>query len=148
LSSNNIYPAVAFNFDVKFNGGGITGEVGFQEVSGLEVSLGTEEIKVGGAGNSTLTLPASQKFSNLILKRGYATNSSLRKWVHKAILDFEITPVTITILLLNSESKPIMTWIAHNAWPVKWKLDPFKSMESNIAIESFELIYERLSIAK
>lgn len=141
----NNYPAVAFNFEVKFNGGGISGEGGFQEVSGLEAKLGVQEVKIGGGSSLVTRLPIPPTFKNLVLKRGVIKNSSLRNWVKKAIFDFEFTPITVTINLLDEKQNPILTWIAHNAWPVSWDVGAFDSLKSDIAVETFELAYDRLT---
>ena len=146
MTDNNTYPAVAFNFEVKFNGGGISGEAGFQQVSGLDAQLGVQEVKTGGGSSSVYRLPQPASFPNLVLKRGIITGSSLRTWVKKAIFDFEFTPITVTVNLLNSEQSPILTWIAYNAWPVKWTVGDFNSQESQIAVETFELAYDRLTV--
>jgi len=146
LTNNNSYPVTAFNFEVKFNGGGISGEAGFQQVSGLDAQLGVEEVTAGGGGTSVHRLPKPASFQNLVLKRGVIANSSLRNWAKKAIFDFEFNPVTVTINLLNSDQKPIMTWVAHNAWPLKWSIGSFHSQENQLALETFELVYDSLTV--
>ena len=102
MTGENTYPAVAFNFAVKFNGGGISEEAGFKSVSGLNAELKTQEVKVGGGGQSFYRLPQYVQYNNLILKRGIIKSSTLRKWVTDAIFHFKITP--ITCLLYTSPS--------------------------------------------
>ena len=146
MSNPNTYPAVAFNFNVKFNGAGITAEGGFQEVSGLEAELGVQEVKAGGGGNTLYRLPLPATYKNISLKRGVIAGTSLREWVRKAIFDFEFTPVNVAIILLNEKQKPILRWIIYNAWPVKWTVDSLHSQENKIAVETFELAYDRIDV--
>ena len=148
MSDENIYPPVAFNFEVKFDGGGISDYGSFKEVSGLSAQLGIEDINTGGGGSSISRLPKPASYQNLVLKRGIITGSSLRDWVQKAIFEFEFTPISVTINLLDGEQKVIMTWLASNAWPVKWDVGSFNSQENEIAVESFELAYDHLTVQK
>lgn len=146
MTEKNISPAVAFNFEVKFNGGNISGDGGFQEVSGLSAQLGVQDINSGGGSSSVLRLPKPASFQNLVLKRGIITSSSLRDWVRKAIFEFEFTPISVTVHLLDSKQNPILTWVANNAWPVKWDVGAFNSQENQVAVETFELAYDSLTV--
>ena len=146
MTETNNYPAVAFNFDVKFSGGGISGDGSFQEISGLSAQLSVEEVSFGGGGASVCRLPKPATFKNLTLKRGFVVSSTLRDWVRRAIFEFEFTPITVTIHLLDGNQNPIMTWIASNAWPVKWEIGAFNSQKSEIAIETFEIAFDNLTV--
>ncbi|MCF6357307.1 MAG: phage tail protein, partial [Draconibacterium sp.] len=95
------YPPLGFHFKVEFTN--IEGEFQFQSVSGLTVSLETEEIAEGGENRFKHKLPVKTSFPNLILKRGLLVNSDLIKWCRKAVEDFNITPTDIVISLLNEE---------------------------------------------
>lgn len=139
-----MYPAVNFHFDVKFNGGDINAEGGFQQVSGLEAKLGTEKVKSGGP-TPFFDLPSPASYQNLKLTRGVMKGSSLRHWVTQAIYNFEFTPITVTIILLDEEQNPIITWTAYDAWPVSWKVDDLNSESGKVAIETFELAFSRLT---
>lgn len=142
-SDSALYPAVNFHFDVKFTGGDIKAEGGFQQVSGLSAKLGTQAVTAGGGTNLSLPTPAT--FNNITLKRGVMVGSSLRHWVTQAIYNFEFTPITITIMLLDAQQNPIITWTLYNAWPVSWSVDDLNSERSGIAIETFELAFERVT---
>lgn len=143
-SDSALYPAVNFHFDVKFNGGGINAEGGFQQVSGLQAELGSEKVNVGGSA-SYLDLPTETTFQPLTLTRGVMKGSKLRDWVTQAIFNFEFTPITVTIILLDEEQNPIITWTAYNVWPVSWKVDDLNSESGKVAIETFKLSFSRLT---
>jgi len=140
----NYYPPLGFHFRVEF--ANIKGEFEFQSVSGLNVELETEQIAEGGENRFKHRLPVRTKFTNIILKRGLKVNSDLIKWCRDAVLDFNITPTDMTIILLNEEHEPLQTWNVVHAWPVKWEVTDLNAEESKITVESIELAYNYFNI--
>lgn len=140
------YPPVNFFFRVIFHGAGIKGETSFQEVSGLNVSIGTEEVKEGGLLGYTHKLPTNVNYTNLQLKRGLVPNSGVQKWIEAAVNEFKFTPITVSIQLLNEKDQPIMTWVADNAWPVKWEISRFNSQSNEVVLETLEIAYNSLKV--
>ena len=140
----NYYPPLGFHFRVEF--GNIEGEFQFQSVGGLSVELETEQIAEGGENRFKHKLPVRTKYPNLVLKRGVLVNSELIKWCRKAVEDYDITPVNVTISLLNEEHEPLLTWNVVHAYPVKWAVADFNAEESKIVIETIELAYNHFNI--
>lgn len=140
-SDQKYSPPVGFYFHVAFIGGNMKAESSFKEVSGLSMELSTEEIKEGGELRFQHKLPGVAKFPNLVLKRGLFVDSKIREWVEKAIFEFEFTPITIMISLLNDRGRAAMSWKLFNAWPVKWEVSNFDSENNSIAVETMEIAY-------
>ena len=140
--AENYYPPVGFYF--KVNVIGITGinEGNFQEVSGLNAKLGTEDIKEGGENRFVHRLPNPPKYENLVLKRGMVTGSSLIKWATYAVEQFTFSPKTVTINLLDEKSSPIAVWRLTRAYPVSLQVSNFKSQDNAIVVETLELAYD------
>ncbi len=138
------YPPVGYHFRVEFNN--IKGEFQFQSVSGLTIELETEQIAEGGENRFKHKLPVRTRFPNLVLKRGVLVNSELIKWCRDALEGFDITPIDLTISLLNEEHEPLITWNVVHAWPVKWTVGDLNAEESKIAIETIELVYNYFNI--
>ncbi len=147
-TTKNYYPPVGFYFQVKFQGGNINSEASFKEVSGLSVNISPDEIKEGGNTRFVHKLPATPKYSNLVLKRGLLKDSALRKWIEKGINEFEFTPITVLVQLLNDKGDPTMAWKCTNVWPVKWDISNFNSMNNELVVESIELAYDAFETMK
>ncbi|MFW5774357.1 MAG: phage tail protein [Tangfeifania sp.] len=141
---SNYYPPLGFHFKVEF--ANIKGEFEFQSVSGLNVELETEQVAEGGENRFKHRLPVRTKFTNIVLKRGLKVNSDLVQWCRDAVLDFNIVPTDMTIILLNEEHEPLQTWNVVHAWPVKWDVTDLNAEESKIAVESIELVYNYFNI--
>ena len=93
---------VVFHFKVEV--AGFDGDDNkFQEVSGLNAEVTTEEIREGGENNFSYRLPTGTKYGNLVLKRGYFNSSGLGDWCREAIQDFQFTPRDVKVTLLDKD---------------------------------------------
>lgn len=141
------YPPVGFSFMVEFQGLSTENtDISFQSVSGLTVDLETEEIAEGGENRFKHKIPVRSKFPNLVLKRGMLLDSEVIKWCKKALENFEIEPVDITVKLLGEDAKPLQTWNVVRAYPIKWSVGDFNAEESKLVIETIELTYQYFNI--
>ena len=100
--TDDLYPPVSFSFSVSIDGISGANEGNFQEVSGLQAKLGTEEVKEGGENRFVLRLPTPPKYENLVLKRGMLDISSpLIAWARQGVESFTFSPKTVLINLLK-----------------------------------------------
>jgi phage tail-like protein len=89
-----------------------------------------------------------QSIAPLVLKRGLVADSNLVKWCMDAMLNFDIQPLNLLVILSHiSDQKaktvePLMTWKVINAWPKKWSVSDLDAEKSAIAIETLELNYQ------
>jgi phage tail-like protein len=150
-ASNTYYPPVSFYFNVEFQGlpnSKANHDMSFQEVSGLTATVGTADILEGGENRFVHKVPVRVSYDKLVLKRGLVKDSALLKWVSDSISQFQFSPVTLYIHLLNEkgQSEPLLTWEVVNAYPLKWSISNFNSEQNAIAIETLELNYEYFNI--
>lgn len=151
---SEIYPPVAFYFQLSFSGVTDKAEASFKDVSGISVERGMEEITEGG--NPYIhRVPTYVKFPNLVLKRGLlAKNSTIAKWCIDPTKSVGIFPLnlesietkTIIVKLLNEKGVPLKSWSFVNAWPVKYSISDFNSINNEIAIESLEFSYSYFTL--
>lgn len=137
------YPPIGFHFRVVFHLDGVEEtDTRFQEVSGFTAELGIEEVQEGGENRFVHRLPTRAKYGNLVLKRGWLTDSQLIDWCRDAIENFEFTPITVDVTLLNEEHQPVSETLSFTrTWPVKWSVSDFKAQENSIVVETLELAY-------
>ena len=146
MSESGSYPIVGFHFMVKFAGMEESVDMGFQEVSGLETTIETEEFREGGNHAFVYHLPVKIKYTKLVLKRGLLTNSKLTKWVRDAVENFDIKPLQVTVSLLDETHTALMTWQVHQAWPVKWSVTGLNAQSNEVVVETLELAYANLRL--
>ena len=117
-------------------------DIGFTDVSGLDITVGVEEFKEGGENRFAHKLPSSVSYSNLTLKRGLLVGSQAWDWFKTSLDEFKFSPKDINLILLNGDHLPIQAWNFKSAYPVKWSISKFNSISNEVAIESFEIAYE------
>lgn len=137
------YPIVKFHFQVEWGGT----QIGFTEVSGLDVETEVVEYRQGASPEySKQKMPGMQKYSNITLKRGtFATDNEYYDWWNTVKLN-KIDRRDITISLLNEEHEPVVTWKVKKAWPSKIQSTDLKADGNEVAIESMEIVHEGLTI--
>src|ERR1700749_1858669 len=141
--ADNFYPPVSFSFLIKIADLDGANEGNFQEVSGLNVKLGNEDVKEGGENSFVHRLPTPPKYENLVLKRGmFGISSPVIKWARKGVENFIFVPKTVVINLLDEKGDPLATWNVINAYPVSLLMSEFKAQENGIAIETLELAFD------
>ena len=134
-------PPTAFYFMVKFQGFSQQ-ESSFQDVSGLKVTLGTDEKKQGGDNVSSWTFPTQPTYDNLVLKRCLLPNAELEKWCRDAFESFKFETKNIQLALLSADGQILASWEIQGAYPVSWELSPLNSTTNQLAIESLTLKYK------
>jgi phage tail-like protein len=140
------YPPVGFHFVVFIEGlmpkyPGIP-DLGFQEATGLDITINTEEYREGGENRFVHRLPGNISFPNLVLKRGLLVGSQLQMWFRSCIESFEFETHDLNLFLLNPEHLPIQAWSFVNAFPIKWSVSGFNAQSSGIMVDSVEFSYQ------
>lgn len=140
------YPPVGFHFVVRFEGlllkyVGIP-DIGFQKVSGINVSINTEDYQEGGETRFKHRLPNPPTYPNLVLERGMLIGSQLMQWYKDSVEGFKFEPHDVTVILLNSLHIPIQAWNFVNAIPIKWTIADLNATENKVLVETVELSYQ------
>ena len=123
-------------------------EIGhFMEVSGLELTVGVEEIQEGGENSFVHKLPGRMTWPNLVLKRGITQNDALIKWVNKssgeqfAANGNKLTRSTAAITLIGPGGQRLRAWNFDGAFPVKWTGPSFAVTSDEMAVEDLEIAH-------
>jgi phage tail-like protein len=143
------YPYTGFFFKVSFGNLPGASDVSFQSVKGLEVQLETESIKEAGVLDHEHTMPVRAKFSPLTLERGVfkPENSWVIGWCKDAMLHFVFEPITVTVVLLNDQGAPLITWNLRHVWPKSWKIKDLNAQQGEILVETLELNYNAFTVS-
>ncbi|MEP0264733.1 phage tail protein [Dokdonia sp.] len=139
----NEYPLAKFYFEVDWGGT----QIGFQEVSGLDIEVEPIEYRQGASPDFTkIKMPGMTKFSNITLKRGsFKGDNEYFDWFNTIQLN-TVERRTITISLLNEEGTPAITWKINKAFPIKVQSTDLKAEGNEVAVESIEIAHEGLVI--
>lgn len=143
---NNVWPLPKFYFSVTISDVGEN--LPFQEVTGLDTEAQPIEYRAGNSkGWSVIKMPGLIKTGNVTLKKGiFVNDNKFWTWYEKIQLN-TVKRETVTISLLDQESKPTMVWMLGNAFPTKITGTDLKSDGNEVAVETLEIAHERLTIA-
>ena len=142
-------PYGQFNFLVDLGTGSTDGpEAGFQECSGISMSVDVTEYRNGNdKENGPRKLTGLSKVSDVTLKRGIIGSLNLYNWINQIRNGDPLAVRTVTIQLQNEDhTAVVMTWKLLRARIVKHTTGPFNAKISDVAIEELVLAYERLEL--
>jgi phage tail-like protein len=148
-TGQRVDPFPTFKYYVEV--GGYITEAAFAECSGLEMTTDVFEYQEGGVSEYVHKLPGRTKFSNVTLKRGFATSNELYKWYKEMETKlrtgekFDFRQVTITLYSTVEQGKQVR-WTLDRAFPVKWVGPALKTDEAVVAIESLEFAHHGIVV--
>lgn len=142
-------PYSGYNFIVTIEGvidDGHRAQTSFSEVSGLGVEITPIDYRTGAERTPTVRkLPGLTKYPEVSLKRGVTGDLALWSWVKQAA-DGTVQRARVTIVQLDEERRPVLTFTLANAWPVKFTGPTLDASASEVAFEEIVLCHEGLEI--
>lgn len=157
LKANSIESGANLQASDSPSGKDELGDGGFQECSGLEISMDVQQIQEGGRNDGVIQQVGYAKYQNLVLKRGmfYNASDSLSSevwiWIQEVLSG--IRPVVRydgMIKVFGHRVKPskeppvIATWAFERALPVKVMGPQLNAKSGDVAIEELHLAHEGL----
>ena len=146
------FPLPKYHFEVRFSTGGA---IEFQEVSGLDLENEFVEYR---DGNDKEFIPkrrvSLRKSGTTSFKKGLIKgDDNLINIYNKLIDDKDYYSghggdLTITVILLDQESKPAFTWEISNAVPIKLSTEGLNSTDNSLAIEQIDFSHSGIKIVK
>jgi phage tail-like protein len=123
-------------------------EIGrFMEISGLEVSVETEDVAEGGQNSFVHKLPGRMTWPNITLKRGITQTDSLLEWLNDssgekfAANGNTLTRSSAAITLVGPSGTRLRAWEFDGAFPVKWTGPSFAVSSTDMAVEELEITH-------
>jgi phage tail-like protein len=118
---------------------------GFQQVSGLEITVETTEYNEGGRP-SPLKIPGLVKYSDITLRYGVIRDPELFRWI-KAVIDGDVQRRDGSILQYDATGTEVYRWNFFDAWPTKLTAGEFNAQTSSVMVDVLVLAHERLERA-
>lgn len=144
-----IHPFTAFNFRVEITPEGANSplaEAAFAECDGLEATFEIKTIREGGDNARAIRVPGIVNYSNLTLKRGMTENFDLWTWAQNSILNPMLRANAEVVLFAADRTTIRARYLLHRCLPVKFKAPSFNAKDGAVAIEEFQLAYEKFDI--
>lgn len=144
-------PFTAFNFSVEIYPDGKSAplcKAAFAECDGLEMTHDFKTIRSGGANDHAYRVPGIVNYANLTLKRGVTDNFDLWTWFADSIADPFLRANAEVVMLAEDGSTERARFQLSRCLPAKLKAPALNARDGTIAIEEFQLAYEKLQLAQ
>lgn len=130
-------PQLASRFLLEVDGE----EIGvFRSVSGLSVTVDTEDVVEGGQNGFVHKLPGRMTWPNLVFKRGITQTDSLFNWINEvsgdglATQQNKVTRCTGAVTVIGYDGSRLRSWNVVDIMPVRWTGPTFDA-DSNASLE-------------
>ncbi len=147
-TGKRIDPLVSVNFYVDV-GGKVTGM--FKECSGLGSESDVVEHKVVTKGGipTTMKVPGTLKWQNVVLKRGVTNDMEIWNW-RKQVEDGKVEGARKdgSITMYNQAMKEVARWNFVSAWPIKVSGPSLNAGTNEIAVEELTISHEGMKRVK
>ncbi len=119
----------------------------FMECSGLKTSTEVFELQEGGVNHRVHKLPGQSRWENIVLRHGVTNDLTLLEWRNEVLQDTFNKRRNGAIILMDLEMKTeVRRWNFINAWPVSYEGPSLNADQAELAIETFELAHDGLSV--
>ncbi len=120
-------------------------------VSCFQVLIGDRELDVASVGRLTSEADpdaprdrGANRYAPVVLRRALTTATELYDW-HRAIVDGKDDRRDVTIRQLSAPGgRVVNAWRLVRAWPCRWSGPAFDALDSSIACEELELLFDDL----
>jgi len=150
-AGNNLSPNK--NITASSNSNDALGDGGFQECSGLEISMDVQEYQEGGRNDGTIQQIGRAKYSNIVLKRGMffneqnAVENEMWNWLQDIVSGKRPARRYDGIIeVLNQGRDVVATWVFERGLPVKIVGPQLNAKSGDVAIEEIHIAHEGLRL--
>ncbi len=112
-------------------------------ISGIEAAVEAIRYREGSDVLQVRQLGGIPNYGPLVLTYGLTQSKELFDWF-SAGLQGKVEPRNVSIIALDMEGKDLARWKLVNAWPAKYQAPSFEGRGNEVAVETFELVYEGL----
>jgi phage tail-like protein len=112
-------------------------------ISGIGAAIECIEYREGADPLQVRQLGGLPKYGTLILSYGLTNSKELYEWF-KSGIDGKVEPKKISIIASDLQGNDMARWNLLNAWPARYQAPDFNGKGNDVALETFEIVYEGL----
>ncbi len=128
------------------------GDGGFQECSGLEVSMDVREYQEGGRNDGVIQQVGRAKYSPIVLKRGMfhskgQVNRDLWKWLQGVVSGRRpVERYDGVIEVMSKGDEVVAVWVFDRGLPSRIRGPTLNAQTGEVAIEELHIVHEGLRL--
>lgn len=114
----------------------------FTEFRLPSLSVDLDPVKEGGQNTYTHQLPIRVNVGTATLRHGISHDMQLLQWYMQVMTgDFANAYRQVSVMLMDTQTRPIVLWNFRDVLPTKWVGPTLKSSSNEVAIEELEFVY-------
>lgn len=120
-------------------------QAGFSEATIPDSSQDPIEYREGNEPPTSRKIPGLVKYGNLTLKWGITESLDLYNW-RKLVEQGKMKDArrNMAVVILDEEANPTARWEFSEAWPSKYDAPDLNAKGTDIAIETLEIVHEKM----
>ena len=118
---------------------------GFNECTGLEMTLETEDHPEGGNNGTLLRFPKRARWGDITLKKGVTRRTELFDWYYGFTQGITKRKDGL-IILMNEKHEPHTVWKFRRGLPVKYVAPQLNAQQNTVAIETMTIAHEGITL--
>lgn len=124
-------------------------QAGFSEATVPDTAQDPIEYREGNEPPYPRKIPGLVKFGNITLKWGITDSMDLYNW-RKLVEQGKMKEArrNMAIVVLDEEANPTSRWEMFDAWPSKYDAPDMNAKGTDIAVETLEIVHERMERKK
>ncbi len=147
-------PFVAFRFEVVLDldtpTAGLVSplcDAAFAECDGLELTMQTKTLEVGGVNDRQVHLIGPVTAGQLTLKRGMTNNLQLWQWFAQGTKPGSVLTAHGTITVWDADGTPGLEFTLTGCLPVRMRAPSLNARaEGGVAVEELGVVYDKLDV--
>jgi phage tail-like protein len=120
-------------------------DAGFNECSGLEMTMEVEDWMEGGNNGTVLKFPTRMKWGKLVLKKGLLSSAEIWEWMY-GFTEGKVVRKDGLISLLNEKGIAHTVWQFQRGLPVRYAGPQMNAQNNSVAFETIEIEHEGLKL--
>jgi phage tail-like protein len=114
-------------------------------VSGIEVDTPVVVTREGNDPTAGEKSPGQTSYADLVVTRPLTNDLTLWQWMQQSINGAAVKR-NITVILLDSQSNPVIQWQFKNAFPVRWTGPLLNALANDVAMETLEIAHDGFTL--
>ena len=123
-------------------------DAAFAECDGLEATMQTRTLEVGGVNDRQIHLIGPVSYGQLTLKRGMTGNLQLWTWFGLGTRPGSVLTAHGRVTVWDSDGTPALVFTLTGCLPVRMRAPGFSAGDGRVAVEELALVDERLDLAR
>ena len=138
-----VWPSLSHRFIATFfwNYIPLPTDYAFTRITGLSNKLDVKPFYQGGDNTGVVNLPDRVSHGNITFHEGVRRLSVLKESLYNSLEDFDMSYLTVVVIMLDEYSLPEASWTFSDVLPVGWTTSDLNASGNEVLLNTLEFSY-------